>query len=163
MDPPRTRKKRFGKTLEAVVEDRETRIEGLRGMLEPIRRTVQQQAFLGGDERHYADYILFGAFQWPRVISTVPPGRGRPGRSVVRAQPRSPRRHRPSDARHGDLRTVSGGSPSSGGPQSACTAGSTSRQKSSSLRSRCSMPMPSSRHASTRPRMVSGLPMSREA
>ena len=66
------REKRFGKTLEAVVEDRETRIEGLRSMLEPIRRTVQQQAFLGGDEPHYADYILFGAFQWPRVISAVP-------------------------------------------------------------------------------------------
>ncbi len=66
------REKRFGKTLEAVVEGRATRIEGLRGMLEPIRRTVQQQAFLGGDEPHYADYILFGAFQWPRVISAVP-------------------------------------------------------------------------------------------
>ena len=66
------REKRFGKTLEAVVEDRDTRIESLRRMLEPIRRTVQKQTFLGGDEPHYADYILFGAFQWPRVISAVP-------------------------------------------------------------------------------------------
>ena len=24
------------------------------------------------DEPHYADYILFGAFQWPRAICAVP-------------------------------------------------------------------------------------------
>ena len=66
------REKSFGKTLEAVVEGREARIESLRKLLGPTRRTLRNQAFLGGEEPHYADYLLFGAFQWPRVISDVP-------------------------------------------------------------------------------------------
>ncbi len=65
------REKRFGATLETVIADADARTETLCEMLGPIRRTFQKQDFLGGEAPHYADYILFGAFQWPRVISDV--------------------------------------------------------------------------------------------
>jgi glutathione S-transferase len=32
---------------------------------------VQQQFFLAGDAPRYADYILFGVFQWARAISPI--------------------------------------------------------------------------------------------
>jgi glutathione S-transferase len=64
-----TREQRFGRTLEEVQADRETRVAGFRKSLEPLRRTLQGQAFLGGDQPLYADYLVFGAFQWARSIS----------------------------------------------------------------------------------------------
>jgi len=64
-----SREKVFGTTLEAVVQDREAKLAGLREALQPVRLTVRQQPFLGGDAPKYADYILFGAFQWARAIS----------------------------------------------------------------------------------------------
>ena len=65
----RSREERFGRTLEEVVEDRETRLPGFRDSLTPLRRTVERQAFLCGIAPAYADYIMFGAFQWARAIS----------------------------------------------------------------------------------------------
>ena len=65
------REKRFGRSLEEVVEGGRERIPALRDRLEPARRTLQERPFLGGSEPHYADYILFGALQWPRVVSPV--------------------------------------------------------------------------------------------
>lgn len=64
-----TREQRFGRTLEEVQADRETRVVGFRKSLEPLRRTVQAQSFLGGDRPLYADYMVFGALQWARTIS----------------------------------------------------------------------------------------------
>jgi len=32
-------------------------------------RTAPTRAFLGGDTPNYADYIVFGPFQWARVVS----------------------------------------------------------------------------------------------
>ena len=37
--------------------------------LEPMRLTLKTQAFLGGVAPNYADYIVFGPFQWARVVS----------------------------------------------------------------------------------------------
>jgi len=65
----RSREERFGATLEAVVKDREARLPAFRDSLTPMRRTVERQPFLGGDTASYADYIVFGAFQWARAIS----------------------------------------------------------------------------------------------
>jgi glutathione S-transferase len=65
----RSREERFGRSLEEVVEDRETRLPGFRDSLTPLRRTVERQAFLCGAAPAYADYIVFGAFQWARAIS----------------------------------------------------------------------------------------------
>ena len=63
------REKRFGTTLEAVVKDREARLPAFRASLDPLRRTVDRQSFVSGKVPAYADYIVFGAFQWARAIS----------------------------------------------------------------------------------------------
>jgi glutathione S-transferase len=64
-----SREERFGRTLEDVVEDREARLPAFRESLAPLRRTVERQRFLGEAGPVYADYIVFGAFQWARAIS----------------------------------------------------------------------------------------------
>jgi glutathione S-transferase len=63
------REKRFGATLEEVVKDREARLPAFRASLDPLRRTVERQQFLSGEAPAYADYVVFGAFQWARAIS----------------------------------------------------------------------------------------------
>ncbi len=65
----RDREQRFGATLEEVVRDREARLPAFRASLDPLRRTVQRQDFVCGKAPAYADYIVFGAFQWARAIS----------------------------------------------------------------------------------------------
>ena len=65
----RSREERFGRTLEEVVEDRETRPPSFRDSRAPLRRTVERQAYLCGAAPAYADYVVFGAFQWARAIS----------------------------------------------------------------------------------------------
>ncbi|HET6839300.1 MAG TPA: glutathione S-transferase family protein [Bradyrhizobium sp.] len=65
----KTREARFGKPLEEVVAGRDKTVEGFRKSLEPMRLTLKSQAFLGGKAPNYADYIVFGAFQWARVVS----------------------------------------------------------------------------------------------
>jgi glutathione S-transferase len=65
----RSREERFGRTLEEVVRDREARLPAFRTSLDPLRRTVERQDFLSGKVPAYADYIVFGAFQWARAIS----------------------------------------------------------------------------------------------
>ena len=64
-----SREERFGTTLEEFVKDRERRLPAFRESLVPLRRTVERQKFLGGEAPGYADYIVFGAFQWARTIS----------------------------------------------------------------------------------------------
>ena len=44
-------------------------MESFRATLQPLRLTVKRQEFLGGGQPNYADYIVFGAFQWARTIS----------------------------------------------------------------------------------------------
>lgn len=62
------REKRFGK-LESYRDGREEKVVAWRRLLEPLRATLAEQAFLGGDSPAYADYIVFGSFQWARCIS----------------------------------------------------------------------------------------------
>jgi glutathione S-transferase len=65
-----SRESRFGgMTLEDVVKDRDERLPAFRASLDPLRRTVERQAFVCGDAPAYADYVAFGAFQWARAIS----------------------------------------------------------------------------------------------
>jgi glutathione S-transferase len=65
----KSREERFGTTLENVVKDREARLPAFRDSLAALRRTVERQRFLAGDAPAYADYVVFGAFQWARAIS----------------------------------------------------------------------------------------------
>jgi glutathione S-transferase len=64
-----SREERFGTSLENVVKDREQRLPAFRDALAPLRRTLERQKFLAGAAPAYADYIVFGAFQWARAIS----------------------------------------------------------------------------------------------
>ena len=65
----RSREERLGTTLEEVVRDREARLPDFRASLDPLRRTIERQDFISGTAPAYADYVVFGAFQWARAIS----------------------------------------------------------------------------------------------
>ena len=64
-----SREKRVGMTLEAFTAGREAKLPAFRAGLTPLRRTLTAQPFFAGDEPLYADYALFGPFQWARCIS----------------------------------------------------------------------------------------------
>lgn len=64
-----SREKRVGMTLEAFVAGREAKLPAFRGSLAPLRRTLTEQPYFGGNEPLYADYAVFGPFQWARCIS----------------------------------------------------------------------------------------------
>lgn len=66
-----SREKRFGKTLEEFGADRDGAITALRSALDPLRPVFSARPFVSGNIPGFADYILFGAFQWPRVMSPV--------------------------------------------------------------------------------------------
>jgi glutathione S-transferase len=67
-----TREKRLGAVLEAVSADRETNVLAFRKTLDPIRTVFAAQPYLGGEIPTYADYAVFGCFQWARCISSFP-------------------------------------------------------------------------------------------
>ena len=61
----------FGRPLEAVQDGRTPeKLAVFRRALEPLRVTLQKQPFIGGGEPRFADYIVFGAFQWLRIVSS---------------------------------------------------------------------------------------------
>jgi glutathione S-transferase len=64
-----TREARFGKPLEEVVAGRDKAVEAFRRGLDPLRLTLKTQPFIGGEIPNYADYIVFGGFQWARAVS----------------------------------------------------------------------------------------------
>ncbi|MDA9501657.1 glutathione S-transferase family protein [Bradyrhizobium sp. CCBAU 11357] len=65
----KSREARFGKGLEEVQASRDTGVVAFRKSLEIMRQTFKTQPFLGGQAPNYADYIVFGGFQWARVVS----------------------------------------------------------------------------------------------
>ena len=67
-----TREKRLGAKLETVSAARETNVLEFRKTLEPVRAVLAAQPYLGGEAPAYADYIVFGCFQWARCISSFP-------------------------------------------------------------------------------------------
>lgn len=67
----RSREAKVGTTLEEFCSGREAKIEALRLSLAPLRRTLTHQPFLSGSAPAWADYTVFGAFQWARCISPV--------------------------------------------------------------------------------------------
>src|SRR5258706_13672791 len=64
-----SRERRFGRPLEDVQSGRETRVAAFRAGLQPVRTTLTTQPWLGGQTPLYADYLVFGAFQWARMVS----------------------------------------------------------------------------------------------
>ena len=66
-----SREKRFGRTLEEFAADRPATVATLRTALEPARPVLHEQPFLAGRSPGFADYMLFGAFQFARSVSPV--------------------------------------------------------------------------------------------
>ncbi|XBQ10846.1 MAG: glutathione S-transferase family protein [Salinarimonas sp.] len=62
-----------GMRLEDVQADRETRVEAFRASLAPLRLVLKTQPYLAGEAPAYADYAVFGGFQWVRAISAFDP------------------------------------------------------------------------------------------
>jgi len=65
----KTREARLGKTLEQAAANRDEAVEVFRQNLNPMRLTLKTQPYLGGASPNYADYIVFGPFQWARATS----------------------------------------------------------------------------------------------
>jgi glutathione S-transferase len=64
-----SRPARLGKPLEEVAAVRDKGVVNFRKSLDPLRLTLKTQPYLGGAAPNYADYIVFGGFQWARVVS----------------------------------------------------------------------------------------------
>jgi len=64
-----SREARLGKPLEEVAAGRDKGVVGFRKSLDPLRLTLKTQPYLGGVAPNYADYIVFGGFQWARAVS----------------------------------------------------------------------------------------------
>lgn len=66
----RTREAAFGCTLESLAEpaQREASLKALDRTLRMLRAPLSAQPFLAGRAPNHADHIVFGAFQWARVI-----------------------------------------------------------------------------------------------
>jgi glutathione S-transferase len=66
-----SREARLGMTLEAFCADCDAKLAAFRQSLTPLRTTLQGQPYLGGEAPDYADYIVFGGFQWARCVSEL--------------------------------------------------------------------------------------------
>jgi glutathione S-transferase len=66
-----SREQRAGRPLEDLAAEHASRIQSFRKSLAPLRAVVANQAFFGGDHPLYADYALFGPFQWARCTSPL--------------------------------------------------------------------------------------------
>jgi glutathione S-transferase len=67
----KTREAAFGRPLESLRGEREEALTALRRALSPLRGMLSAQAFVAGAAPAYADHVVFGAFQWARVVSPV--------------------------------------------------------------------------------------------
>ncbi len=65
------REARLGMTLEAARVRRGEFLPALNRALLPARRALEPGGFFGGNEPSYADYAVFGAFQWARLTCPV--------------------------------------------------------------------------------------------
>lgn len=67
-----SREARLGRTLEEFVSDREQVLATLRGVLEPMRKTLGEQSFIGGTAPNYADFIAIGVIIWVTGFGSLP-------------------------------------------------------------------------------------------
>lgn len=66
-----SREERLGMRLEDLMKDRTGRLASFRENLQPLRSVVATQPFFGGERSLYADYAIFGPFQWARCTSPL--------------------------------------------------------------------------------------------
>lgn len=68
-----SREKRLGgQTLESFTADRTAKLPEVRHALRPLRATLANQPFVGGETPNYADFIALGGFIWVRAVATLP-------------------------------------------------------------------------------------------
>jgi glutathione S-transferase len=67
----RSREARIGTTLERYCADAQQRVPEFQASLAPLRRTLGKQDFLSGTSPAWADYVVFGVFQWARCVSPL--------------------------------------------------------------------------------------------
>lgn len=67
-----SREARLGRTLEELEAASGEELAVFPAKLEPMRHVLKFQPYLGGDTPLFADYILFGALQWARIVSSKP-------------------------------------------------------------------------------------------
>ena len=66
-----SREKRLGGRLEEVGANPKKSLADFRGALEPLRPALVQNPFVAGKGPGFADYIVFGTFQWARSVSPL--------------------------------------------------------------------------------------------
>jgi glutathione S-transferase len=59
------------RSLDELYAGHEQAMIGFRRKLQPVRKVLESNNFLGGARATYADYIVFGPLQWARVVSPV--------------------------------------------------------------------------------------------
>jgi len=64
-----SREKRFGMSLEAVMEGRSEKRIRFQKSLEPLRLALAEAPYLSGRVPMWLDYAVFGTFMWPHVVS----------------------------------------------------------------------------------------------
>lgn len=67
-----SREKRYGTSLEEYVANREQTRTAFAEALAPLRRVLREQPFVNGSAPAFADYVVFGIFQWARTTSKFP-------------------------------------------------------------------------------------------
>ena len=65
-----SRERAFGKPLEAVIDESPAAFRRFDRALSPLRYMLRESPYLCGIAPAYADYIVFGAFQWARACSS---------------------------------------------------------------------------------------------
>jgi glutathione S-transferase len=66
-----SREKRLGARLEDAGAEPRKWVAEFRGALEPLRPALVQNPFVAGKGPGFADYIVFGTFQWARSVSPL--------------------------------------------------------------------------------------------
>lgn len=64
----KSREARFGMALEDASAKGQEMLQTFAGRLEPLRTMLKHQPFIGGETPLFSDYIVFGTFQWARVV-----------------------------------------------------------------------------------------------
>ncbi|HIC81492.1 MAG TPA: glutathione S-transferase family protein [Kiloniellaceae bacterium] len=64
-----SREQALGRRLEEHCQPRADHLKALDACLVPLRSSLKVTGFLGGGAPNFADYIVFGAFQWARCSS----------------------------------------------------------------------------------------------
>ncbi len=67
-----SRERMLGRKLEDVQAGREDRLPQISAALEPLRKSLREAKWLGGDEPNYADYRILGNFLFTASVAKTP-------------------------------------------------------------------------------------------